>query len=324
MAKTLIDGSYLLNRCVFVESANLSNDDGLFTGGIYVFLASLFNITEDTDAIITLDESECKWRKELYPDYKADRRHRKEELSKEELERQEKIHTTRDLAKKILPTLGIPLVKLDGWEGDDVLFRLAEKFREMGEEVTVVSDDSDYFQFVLNGTKILRPMAEQLITFDNFKIDARIGKNYMDFDPHFFTLYLAMVGTHNRIKGIPGIGPVRAKKIIQELEVFQNQADNAFLDNITLLDKWVGESTLNSTKIPKYLSSLIDNFNLLKLNIQLIDLKNIPLTSETVYNEYLEQKKNMKPDKFALMSFFDSLQIQSLSKWIERLDFNSK
>ena len=76
-------------------------------------------------------------RKEVYPEYKAQR-------------------TTRpDLLREQWPHLRaarrgvrLPQLRVDGYEADDVIASLAERAREQGIPVTIVTGDRDAFQLV--------------------------------------------------------------------------------------------------------------------------------------------------------------------------------
>jgi hypothetical protein len=84
-------------------------------------------------------------------------------------------------------------VECEGWEADDVIGSLAHRFVCKGLQVTVHTNDLDYWQL----------MQYAGVTIDGIRMQA-----VPDCEPHHIPLYKALVGDpSDNIKGVPGFGP---------------------------------------------------------------------------------------------------------------------
>jgi DNA polymerase-1 len=214
----LIDAGYAMSRSLYInpEGGPLTHN-GFFTGGAYIFLKIHRElIMSGAEVVFCVDGGRPKYRTDILPEYKGDRDSKK---SEEELEqhRVKKTHTAAIL-KDTIGALGLPWFRIGDWEADDILFRLAQSYRDRGYEVTAVSDDSDYYQLVNHGVAVHQVMKDNLVVESNFREKAKIGKEVMDFDPARFTTVLAMTGSHNNVPGIKGVGIKTAMKIVNEIE----------------------------------------------------------------------------------------------------------
>ena len=86
------------------------------------------------------------FRHEMYSEYKATRQKTPEDL-----------HAQVPLIEEFLKALGIPSLRVDGYEADDIIATLAEKCRLDGRQCYIISSDKDLLQLVGKGTWQLRP-----------------------------------------------------------------------------------------------------------------------------------------------------------------------
>jgi len=78
------------------------------------------------------------------------------------------------------------------------------------EKVIIISSDKDFNQLIGKDVKINNPRKDEMIHHGNCK-------ELFGYSPEETVDYLSMVGdTSDDIKGIPGIGPVKARKILDE------------------------------------------------------------------------------------------------------------
>ncbi|MDR1802994.1 MAG: DNA polymerase I [Treponema sp.] len=86
------------------------------------------------------------FRHKMYPAYKANRQKTPEDL-----------HAQVPLVQEFLSALGVPSLRVDGYEADDIIATLAQKCQAEGRQCYILSSDKDLLQLVGNGTWELRP-----------------------------------------------------------------------------------------------------------------------------------------------------------------------
>lgn len=206
----LIDGENILHQS-FHKFEKLKSTDGKPSGAIFGFFKSLqmyLNRFEPSKVFITFDNGRSIYRKQLLPEYKA---HRKNiAVDYESLQEQKR------LILKILGYLRINYVfdkkKTTNYEGDDFLaYLILHKFKDAKYKKILVSSDKDFNQLLHNNDLVIyNPRKEELIRESNCK-------ELFGYAPEETVDYLSMVGdTSDDISGFPGIGPVKARKILDE------------------------------------------------------------------------------------------------------------
>jgi DNA polymerase-1 len=86
------------------------------------------------------------FRHNMYAEYKATRQKTPEDL-----------HAQVPLVEETLATLGVPALRVDGYEADDIIATLAETCRAEGRGCYILSSDKDLLQLVGGGVYQLRP-----------------------------------------------------------------------------------------------------------------------------------------------------------------------
>ena len=152
MQKTvLVDFSWLWNRSLYAFK-DLADSEGNPTGGLVGVLKFHELVrNKDLDKIICLDDFSAK-RKELYPEYKANR-----EVDEFRLKAKK---SNSDLLKA-LKFLGWKILKKEGYEADDIIAMKALQLAQQGQEVIIYSSDKDM---------------QQLMVYPNIKISCSIDK----------------------------------------------------------------------------------------------------------------------------------------------------
>ncbi len=186
---------------------------GLLTGFIN-FIATL-NKEHGTDYLVfALDSKEKTIRKEIDPNYKANRPAPPEDLVKQ-----------LPVAIELIEKMGFPKVEISGYEADDVIASLVDCAKEQGIKVKVVSHDKDLYQLIDDDKVVLYdPMKK--IEINEEKCLEKFGV-----PPSQIVDYLALVGdTSDNIPGVRGIGPKGASKLLKEFGSIENIYEN--LDKI--------------------------------------------------------------------------------------------
>jgi DNA polymerase-1 len=96
---------------------------------------------------VIFDSRVPTFRHKQYPEYKANRQKAPDDL-----------HAQVPLVEEFLSALGIPCLRADGFEADDIIATLAEKCRALKRQCYILSSDKDLLQLVGEGTFELRPM----------------------------------------------------------------------------------------------------------------------------------------------------------------------
>lgn len=197
----LVDGSYYLFRC-FHGLPPLSNQDGLPTNairGVLNALGKLIKKYDPTHMAVAFDTKAPTFRHELSDAYKAHRPPMDDDLRVQ-------IPYIHELIEK----LGIALIKIDGFEADDIIGTLARNACMQGYPVVISTGDKDMAQLV-NDCVILEDSFKDKITdvagvFDKFGVhNTQIAD------------YLTLMGdSSDGIAGIPKVGAKTASKLLGE------------------------------------------------------------------------------------------------------------
>ncbi len=197
----LIDASVYIFRAHFSLPPSLTDSSGQPFNAAYGFAGFLCDLLERTRpkaVAVAFDESlSTSFRNDIYPAYKANR-----EPAPPELKRQFGACAALTRAAGLL-TLSSPV-----YEADDLIGTLAERARNAGQPVTIVSRDKDLAQ-LLGADDILWDYAADK-RYDGAAVARRFGVA-----PAQIADYLALIGdTVDNIPGVPGIGPKTAASLL--------------------------------------------------------------------------------------------------------------
>jgi DNA polymerase-1 len=197
----LVDASIYIFRAWFSMSDEFVNQRGEPTNAVYGFSGFLCSLLEQTGAehiAIAFDESLSKGhRKEIYPEYKANR-----DPAPEELKRQ------FSWARSVAEAMGLQCFVDSRYEADDLIGTLAEFWRARGHPICVVTADKDLAQLV----------GENDHWWDfsrNQKLNAKQLTAKFGVMPEQMADYLALTGDAvDNIPGVPGVGPKSASALL--------------------------------------------------------------------------------------------------------------
>ncbi len=195
----------------------MRNHAGMNTSVIFGFVKFLRDIQkrEKPDLLgVAFDPKGGSFRRELYPEYKANR-----------AETPEDIILSLPYVKRVLEAMCIPILEVAGFEADDVIGTLAMRGAEAGYEVYMVTPDKDYGQLVRENCKIYKQKGSegQIEVVDREAIREKYGID----DPQLVRDILAIWGdASDNIPGVPGIGEKGACKLVQEWGTVENILDN--------------------------------------------------------------------------------------------------
>src|SRR3954468_22543624 len=229
----LIDGHAHIYRAYFAPFRDLTGPGGEPTKATYVFTQMLLNLIAqrkpDYLAMVIDSGDEYVFRKELYPDYKANR-----QATPVDLEPQEK----RIL--RIVEDAGIPVFAKRGFEADDLIATMARKLCDQGWEIVIVSKDKDLRQIINDCTRLYDVQSDTFT--DAAKMEADLG-----YGPGEAIEVQSLMGDNiDNVPGIPGVGEKTAAKLIKKYG--KAEAVLEHLDELT--PKLRENFEKNATKIP--------------------------------------------------------------------------
>ena len=213
----LIDGSSYLYRA-FHALPPLTNDHGEPTGalfGVVNMLRATLNEKPDYAAFV-VDAPGRTFRDDLDPQYKANRPPMPDDL-----------RSQVEPMMRIVEALGLPILRVDGVEADDVIGTLALRAAEGGIEVTISTGDKDFAQLVRrldNGAHValVNTMTGSRLDSD----EAVVGKFGVRAD-QIVDLLSLMGDSVDNIPGVDKCGPKTAAKWLGEYGTLDGVIANA-------------------------------------------------------------------------------------------------
>ena len=275
----LIDGSSYLYRA-FHALPPLSNSRGEPTGAVYGVLNMINKLVREqagSHVAVVFDAPGKTFRDELFAAYKANRPPMPDELRAQ-------VQPLLDA----VTAMGLPLLRIEGVEADDVIGTLCRQAREQGLQVVVSTGDKDMAQLVTDGVSLVNTMTGKWL-------DREGVKEKFDVFPEQIIDYLALVGdTSDNIPGVPKVGPKTAAKWLNEY----GSVDN-IIQNAGEIGGKVGES-------------LRDHIEQLKLSRQLATIHqelDLPLR--------LEDLEPATGDRDKLRDLYERLELRQLLRQLE-------
>lgn len=209
----LVDGSYYLFRTYHALPKSMMTTQGLMTNAIRGTLNALLKLMRryhPTHMAVCFDTKSPTFRHALSPEYKANRPKMDHELA----EQIPYIH-------RLVRALGIPLLRIEGAEADDIIGTLTQRAVAEGHHVVISTGDKDMAQLV-NDCVILEDSFTGKIT-DVQGVIEKFG-----IKPTQMVDYLTLMGdASDGIKGVPGIGKKTAEKLLNDYGSLGGILENA-------------------------------------------------------------------------------------------------
>ena len=202
---------FLRNPRMTAGGINTSALLGLANG-----LQAILKKEQPTHAVLAMDPGGPTFRHEAYAPYKAQRQKMPEDLA-----------ASIPYAFELAEALKIPVVRVEGFEADDVMGTLAVKGAAAGFDVYMATPDKDAAQLVRPGVKLYRPAhaGDAAEIYD----EAKVCEHWHLRDPKQMIDYLALAGdTADNIPGIRGVGEKTATDLLSKYGsvegILENQA----------------------------------------------------------------------------------------------------
>ncbi len=209
----LVDGYAIIYRAFFaLISRPLTTSRGENSSaawGVAHFLQRLLS-KHRPEYLGWVHDSGLSFRHEEYPEYKATREKLSDEL-------QADFDRGVDRIEQLLAAYRIPVLRVEGYEADDVIGTLARKGKEAGVNVVIVSGDKDFHQLVEPGVWLLNPGRGGPAAVDEQWVGRENEAERLGVPAERVTDYLALVGdSSDNVPGVKGIGGKTAISLIEQ------------------------------------------------------------------------------------------------------------
>jgi DNA polymerase I len=197
----IIDGHSQMYRAYYAPFRDLTSPTGEPTRATYVFCQMLLRFLADRRpdylAMAIDGPAHMLRRRAEYAEYKVTRKPAPEDF-----------HPQVERILQIVRAAEVPVLEAEGYEADDLMATLAERFASDELHVVLVSRDKDLDQLVGPNVTLYDPMKDEVL--DASAIEATKG-----YSPDKAVEIQTLTGdTTDNVPGIPGIGPKTAAKLI--------------------------------------------------------------------------------------------------------------
>lgn len=290
----LIDAMSHIYRAYFapmgMRQEPLRNSRGQVTQAVFVFsnmLRKLLNDEKPEYIAAIFDTDAPTFRHESFETYKANREAMPDDLA-----------TQIPLIVQVCEAYGIPVIKLDGYEADDIIGTFAKKAAEKNLRAVIVSNDKDMCQLVQdplvvcmrqNSMNVKRKVPVPPIEW----CDEEWVKNKFGVPAGQIIDLLGLMGDSvDNIPGAPGIGEKGAVQIVLEYGSVENALQRA-----------------DEVKNKRYRESLQNNADIIRQSVELATIMcDVPVEFDT------EQLRRREPERHKAYQIFKELEFTALTK----------
>ena len=273
----LIDGTNYAFRA-FHAIPPLTNSRGFPTNALHGFanMLVLYLTKERPDYLaVVFDAPGPTFRKKKYEAYKAQRKEIPEDL-----------RAQIPYFKRLTETLNIAFLELEGYEADDIIATIVRRHADADLDVSIISMDKDLVQLV-------NERVTMIDTLRNKRYDPEAVIKKWGVPPAQIRDLLALQGdTSDNIPGVPGIGPKRAKALLEQFGSVENLLAN--LDQVS------------NKRMRDLLTTHADQARL--------SLELVTLCEEVPVDTALDRFVPREPDKEACTALFRELEFNRLLK----------
>lgn len=213
-SKILLIDAYSIICRGFYALPLLSTSNGYHTNAMLGFLNILFRTIDEEkpDYIaVAFDENVPTFRHKMYSEYKGQRKPMPVEL-KEQV----------PYVKEMLSAMGIKTFSKEGFEADDILGSLANKFANKNVEAVILSGDKDMLQLATDDIKIrlAKTVKSNSEIYPYYAKD--VEKEYNMTPIEFIDLKAIMGDPSDNIPGVKGVGKITANDLITKYKSIDN------------------------------------------------------------------------------------------------------
>lgn len=280
----LVDGNSLMYRAYYGlgdPTKMRPNSKGIYTNAINAFARMMNNLLSEApydNVLVAFDAGKHTFRHNIQPDYKAGRAHMPDEMRMQIA-----------YLKDFLTRSNIAQFEIAEYEADDIVGTVAKMAEDNGYHVDIYSSDRDLLQLISDNTTVhmtIKGMSEvEDYTPLHFKEVYNIESS------QFIDLKALMGDKSDNISGVPGIGPKKGEKLLQQYGSVEGILEH--IDEIKGADR----------------QKFIDNHDLvLQCKTMVTILRNAPIGIDLSYTEKKEA------DIAKLRELYEYLELNGLLK----------
>lgn len=189
--------------------------EGMPIGMVYGFASTLLHILDQfppDQIFVTFDTKEKTFRHEMDETYKAQREKAPDDF-----------YPQIPYIYELLEHFHIPVLALPGYESDDIIGTIAHTMQKRKDtRVEIFSGDLDFLQLVNECVRLEKFNGSTPLPMGPEETRARFG-----IDPEQMVDFKAITGdSSDNYKGIPGVGPTNAAKLLQKYKTLQGIYDH--------------------------------------------------------------------------------------------------
>ena len=209
----ILDTFSLIFQVFHAIGSEMTSPTGQPTNAVYGITRDLRNLLADrqpTYWLAAMDSPTAAVRNEWYPAYKTNRSEMPADLRPQ-----------IPMIQQVLEAFGIPVVRHDGWEADDVLATVTRLAVAQGLDVVIVSTDKDCRQLLGPHVRMLNLRKNTFFEVNDLKADWGITpEQAIDFQ--------SLVGDSvDNVPGVPLVGPKKATALLLEFGNLEGVLANA-------------------------------------------------------------------------------------------------
>ncbi len=290
----LIDGNSILNRAFFALPF-LSDNQGRNVNAVYGFLNIFLKCLQDYSpdkVIVAFDMHGHNFRKDLYADYKANRKGMPDDLAAQ-----------MPILEEVLQLMQVSIVKKAGIEADDIIGTISSHFD--GESV-IISGDRDMLQLVSQTTTVL--LTKRGVSEVESVNSAYLQEVY-HLTPKQVIEYKALRGdTSDNIPGVKGVGEKTAMQLLEKYGDIDNIYANIDQQKGALKDKLVSDKEM--AFISRQLATIVTNADI----VYDLDNSNLPVFDNQVKQrlEQLQFKSIVARINFDDTAIIETVQVETV------------
>jgi len=198
----IIDGHAHIYAAFYARMHELTSPSGEPTQAVLIFTTAILGLIKNHKPdmlVVAMDSKIPTFRSKIYAEYKANRPPMPDDMPQQ-----------INRIEQILEAMNIPILRLDGFEADDIIGTLAKKASKDGIDSYICAKDKDMYQLVDEHTYIFDIKKGEVLDddalFEKYKIHP---KDFID--------VLALQGdSSDNVPGVPLIGEMNAAKMIQQ------------------------------------------------------------------------------------------------------------
>jgi DNA polymerase-1 len=290
----LIDAMSHIFRAFFAPMGGraepLRTSAGQPTQAVYVFTGVLRKLLHDEKphyVAAVFDTAEKTFRHESFEAYKANRAEMPDDLASQ-----------LPYITRVCEVFRIPILKMPGYEADDIIGTLAQKASAKNIQAVIVSNDKDMCQLVRdpfivcmrnNSQNVKRKVPVPPVEWCD---EAWVEKKFGVPPAKIIDLLGLMGDSIDNIPGAPGIGEKGALQLVQQFGSIENALERC-----------------EEVKHKTYRESLKNNVGLIRQSVELATIKtDVPIELD------LDRLSLKEPDRPAAYALFRELEFQALTR----------